>query len=91
MLGLGETDGLPGLLHPLPSLVAVHGEEPAADRSDGRRPVQILDEGAQLVGGTLRRAVAAVGEDMDHDFRPAGGQDFGQGRHMALVAMHAAG
>ncbi len=66
-LAFSHGDGAPGLLHPLPPVVAVHGEVAARDGGEPRAGRQLGVEPGEVDEGGARRRVAAVGEGVDGD------------------------
>ena len=84
-------DGSVGLGNAIPALVAVHREITADDGGDRNARGQRGLQAGQVLGGGLRRRVAAVGDRMHDGLATGIVQVCGQRRGMVLVRMHAAG
>ena len=87
----GVRDGGVGLGDAVPALVAVHREVAADDGGDRHARGQCGLQAGQVVGGGLRRGVAAVGDRVDDGFAAGVVQVCGQRGGMVLMRMHAAG
>ncbi len=87
----GHGEGAVGQFHPFPALVPIHGVVTAGNRGDGGARRQGGGKGGDLFPGALGGHVAAVREDMHGNGHTGCRNDFGQGDHVILVCVHAAG
>ena len=89
MRAVGVHQGVVGLGHAVPALVAVHGVVAAADGDDPHADRQRIRQPRNIVRAGLRRRVPPVGKGVHHGRHPGRLQQLGQRDRMVLMRVHA--